>query len=86
MTTGKITKGEPTVEVFQIGTHPKFAYAQNKNKRELKHIAKALIETFSKKARKSGVEPVVYVAEPGEEKFLSKVGLRTVKQDLIEII
>lgn len=86
MTTGKIKKGEPTVEVYKIGVNPKYAYEQNKKSRELKHIATALIDAFAKKARKSGVEPIVSFAEPGEEKFLSKVGLKPQCSEIVEII
>ncbi len=86
MSTGKIQKGEDTVEVFKIGTHPRYAYEQNRRSRDVKHIARATIEAFRELAEKSGVKPVVYVAEPQDAKFLQKVGLEPLKTDVVEFI
>jgi hypothetical protein len=75
MTTGKIQKGEPTVEIFKIGANPKYAFAQNKKGRDVKHIATAMVEIFNKKAAKKGIKAVVNNTNPDVEPFLDKLGL-----------
>lgn len=86
MTTGPIKKGEETVEIFKIGAHPRYAYEQNRRSRDVKHIASGMVEAFRQLAKESGVEPVVLCSEPREEKFLRKVGLKPVKENLVELI
>ena len=86
LSTDKITKGKPEVEIFKIGTKPQYAYAQNKRKREIKHIAKSMYEAFKNLAAKSKSEPVVSYAEPEDLKFLAKVGIEPKSKEVIEFL
>lgn len=88
ISTGKIKKGEDTVEIFKIGTNPEYAYAQKRRSRDIKHIAKTLIESFKSYAsKKAKSRPIVSFAESEDEvKFLSKVGLEPESKDYIKII
>lgn len=76
ISTGKIAKEEPEVGIYKIGTNPKYAYAQNKRSRDIKHIATAMYESVKKLASKKAKAPVVCKnVEPEDAKFLSKLGV-----------
>lgn len=83
MTTDKTKNAKGNVEVFKIGTDPTFAYEQNRRKRSVKHIAKAMVNEFVRLVNKNKqVEAVVVYSEPNEEKFLSKVGFKKLDDTL----
>ncbi len=86
MSTDKIGKAKETVQIFKIGTAPQFAYEQNGRSRELKHIARGMIDAFRDfvKSKNKG-DVVVSYADSEDIKFLNKVGLRP-KNDLTELI
>ena len=86
MSADKIEKGKPEVEIFKIGTKPQYAYAQNKRKRDVKHIAKSMYEAFKNLAAKSKSEPVVSYADPEDLKFLAKVGIEPKSKEVIEFL
>lgn len=76
VTTDKIAKGVKEVGVYRIGTTPKYAYAQNKRKRDIKHIATAMYESVKNLASKKAKAPIVCKnVEPEDSKFLSKLGV-----------
>ena len=50
-------------------------YEQNKEHRDIKHIASAMIDSFTQMISKKG-KPFVSHVENGEEKFLEKVNLK----------
>lgn len=87
MSTDKIGKMNDAVEIFKIGTAPQFAYEQNGRSRDIKHIARGMVEAFRNfvNGRNKG-EVIVNYAEPQELKFLNKVGLEPKKSlsDLAE--
>lgn len=76
VTTGEVTKGKAT-ELFKIGTNPQYAYEQKRAKRSIKHIAFTMLECLRKMNGNSKF--VVTNPEPQEVKFLSKVGIDTIK-------
>lgn len=82
MSTDKVDPKTKTAEIFKIGTDPQYAYEQNKRNRDIRHIAKAMVDSFSKKVAK----PFVSYAEPQEVKFLEKVNLSPKSKDVIEFI
>lgn len=85
MSTQNFCKGAKETEIFKIGTNPKYAYEQNRKVRDVKHIAKAMIEAFSEYADRFGVKPVVsFIDSPNEAKFLNKVGLVPKTETLVE--
>lgn len=87
MSTGKLTKKQNITEVFKIGTHPNFAYEQKHRSREIKHIAKGMLEAFKNFAKEHTKAPVaVNYAEPHEMKFLQRVGLDIKNPEVIEIL
>ena len=63
--------------MFKIGTNPQYAYEQKRTKRSIKHIALTMLECLRKMNGNSKF--VVTNPEPQEIKFLSKVGIDTVK-------
>lgn len=75
ISTDKISKGEAEVGVYKIGTNPKYAYAQNKKKRDVKHIATAMYESVKRLANKAGSSLVAKGVESEDAQFLSKLGL-----------
>lgn len=76
ISTDKIAKGESEVGVYRMGTTPKYAYAQNKRSRDVKHIATAMYEAVKNLATKKAKAPVViHNATPEDVKFLSKLGV-----------
>ena len=76
ISTDKIAKGESEVGVYRMGTTPKYAYAQNKRSRDVKHIATAMYEAVKNLATKKAKAPVViHNATPEDAKFLSKLGV-----------
>lgn len=85
MTTDKISKGTP-VEIFKIGTDPKYAYEQNTRTRDMKHIARGMIDAFKKFVKgKSKSEVIVNYAEPQEYKFLQRVDLNPKSNYIVEL-
>lgn len=87
MTTDKITRKKDSVEIFKIGTNPKFAYEQNKRSRDIKHIATAMIDAFKDLvSANSRADVVVKYAEPKDMKFLRKVNLEPQHKEFVEIL
>lgn len=83
MTTDKTKNAKGNVEVFKIGTDPTFAYEQNRRSRSVKHIARAMVNEFVRLVNKNKqVDAIVVHSEPGEEKFLSKVGFKKMDETL----
>ncbi len=79
LTTNKFKSNtEDSAEIFKIGVNPQFAYAQNKNKRDIKHIGMALIKKFVDLIdKRTNVQSVSATAkEPSEAKFLQKVNMK----------
>ena len=72
------SNAEDTAEIFRIGVNPEYAYTQNKNKRDLKHIGVALIKKFVDLVdKRTNVQRVVATAEePSEAKFLQKMNMK----------
>ena len=87
VSTDKFTKKSGEINIFKIGTNPKFAYEQNKRNRSIRHIAKSMIEalklTTSKNANTKIVTPY---AEPQEVKFLNKAGVEIKNDNLVEVL
>lgn len=75
MSADKVNPKTKLAEIFKIGTNPKYAYEQNKEHRDIKHIASAMIDSFTQMISKKG-KPFVSHVENGEEKFLEKVNLK----------
>lgn len=75
MSADKVNPKTKLAEIFKIGTNPKYAYEQNKKHRDIKHIASAMIDSFTQMISKNG-KPFVSHVENGEEKFLEKVNLK----------
>ena len=69
---------EDTAEIFRVGVNPKYAYTQNKNKRDIKHIGAALIKKFVDLVdKRTNVQRVVAIAEePSEVRFLEKLNMK----------
>lgn len=87
MTTGKVTKNSDKIEVFKIGTHPKYAYEQNHRSREIKHIATSMLETLKAyTGKKAAPKLYTHYATPEEMKFLNKVGVDVETDKAVEII
>lgn len=75
MSADKVNPKTKLAEIFKIGTNPQYAYEQNKKHRDIKHIATAMIDSFTQLISKKG-KPFVSHVESGEEKFLEKVNLK----------
>ncbi len=75
MSADKVNPKTKLAEIFKIGTNPQYAYEQNKKHRDIKHIATAMIDSFTQLISKKG-KPFVSHVENGEEKFLEKVNLK----------
>ena len=71
------SNAEDTAEIFRLGVNPEYAYTQNKNKRDLKHIGAALIKKFVDLVdKRTNVRRVVATAEePSEVRFLQKMNM-----------
>lgn len=84
LTTDAIKKTGELIELFKIGTNPKFAYEQNRRTREVKHVAKNLINSFKEYAAKLSKTPVgVNYAEAEEVKFLQRTGVSIKNPDIV---
>lgn len=86
MSTDKIKKGKPEVEIFKIGTNPAFAYAQKKRKREVRHIATSMYEAFQNLASKSKAKPIVTYIDPEDTKFLAKLGVEPKSKNFVDFL
>jgi len=87
MTTDRLGKGKESVEIFKIGTTPRYAYEQNKHARSVRHIAKAMVDSFKELVKNnSKARVVVNFAEPHDMKFLKKVELEPQHKEFVEII
>ena len=87
LTTAALKKGAEFIELFKIGTTPKFAYEQHVRSREAKHVAKNLINSFKEYASKSTKARVgVSFADPEEVKFLHRVGVEIKNPEAVEQI
>ena len=69
---------DDTLEIFRVGVTPKYAYSQNKNSRDVKHIGTALVKKLVEILhRKTDIKRVVAVAEePSEVNFLQKLNMK----------
>ena len=79
MTTNEFKKSpEDTVEIFRIGVNPEYAYAQNRNQRDIKHVGAAMVRKLVDLLnKKTNVQRVVAVAEePSEARFLRKLNMK----------
>ncbi len=87
VSTDKITKNSSEINVFKIGTNPKFAYEQNKRNRSIRHIAKSMIEALKLTTYKNTNPKIVtQYAEPQEVKFLNKAGVEIKNDNLVEVL
>lgn len=87
VTTSKVRKGDSDIEIFKIGTNPKYAYEQNRRTRDIKHIAVAMLDALRDyTGRKDAPRLYVHYADPKEMKFLTRVGVETQTNDAVEII
>lgn len=85
MSTGAAQKYRKNIEMFKIGTNPKFAYEQNRRTRDIKHIARGMIEAFKSYIGGTPKLTVSY-AEPSEVKFLNKVGIEPQSSEIVQVI
>lgn len=87
VSTGKVKNAQDGVEIFKIGTNPKFAYEQKRRSRDIKHIAATLLDSLRALAggKKS---PKLYAnyANPEEIKFLNRVGIEPRSTEAVEVI
>lgn len=88
MTTSKVKKGQAEdIEIFKIGTNPKFAYEQQRRSRDIKHIAATLLASLRALAGgKKSPKLYVHYADSQEMKFLNKVGIESKSADAVKVI